>query len=84
MNNFCEEVKTKLKNKFKPEDIVLIDNSHLHTKHKSFDAEKVHLKLIIKSKLLNNMKRTEAHKMIFSLLKEEMKNKIHALEIEIK
>ena len=84
MNNFCEEVKAKLNNEFKPEDIVLIDNSHLHTRHKSFDAAKVHLKLIIKSKLLNNMKRTDAHKMIFSLLKEEMKNKIHALEIKIK
>ena len=26
----------------------------------------------------------EAHKIIFSILKEEMKDKIHALEIEIK
>jgi stress-induced morphogen len=30
------------------------------------------------------MHKIDAHKKIFSILKEEMKNKIHALEIEIK
>ena len=30
------------------------------------------------------MSKIQAHKKIFSILKEEMKNKIHALEIEIK
>ena len=29
------------------------------------------------------MNKIEAHKKIFSILKDEMKNKIHALEIEI-
>ena len=29
------------------------------------------------------MKKIEAHKEIFSILKKEMSNKIHALEIEI-
>ena len=36
-----------------------------------------------KSEKLKNMSRIEAHKKIFSLLKEEMKDEIHALEIEI-
>jgi len=30
------------------------------------------------------MDKIEAHKEIFSILKDEMNNKIHALEIEIK
>ena len=42
------------------------------------------LKLIIKSEKLNKMNKIDAHKDIFSILDEEMKNKIHALEIEIK
>ena len=65
------------------ENIILIDNSHLHTKHKSFDSNKLHLKIIIKSEKLKNMNKIEAHKKIYSILKEEMNNKIHALEIEI-
>ena len=62
---------------------MLIDNSHFHTKHKSFSPNKFHLKIIIKSKKLKNMNKIKAHKEIFSILKEEMNNKIHALEIEI-
>ena len=44
---------------------------------------KFHLKVIIKSKKLKSMNKIMAHKEIFSILKDEMSNKIHALEIEI-
>ena len=81
--NFFDEVKEKINKKINPESIVLIDNSDLHTKHKSFDINKFHLKLIIKSKKLKSMNKIAAHKKIFSILKDEMSNKIHALEIKI-
>ena len=84
MITFLEKVKAKINNKLSPEQILLIDNSYLHTKHKSFDSNKFHLKLIIKSKKLKKMEKIDAHKAIFSILNDEMKNKIHALEIEIK
>ena len=64
--------------------MLLIDNSHLHTRHKSFDSNKFHLKIVIQSKALKKMSKIEAHKEIFSILKDEMQSKIHALEIEIK
>ena len=82
--NFFDEVKEKINRKIKPEEIILIDNSHLHSKHKSFDENKFHIKIIIKSKKLKSMSKIVAHKEIFSILKEEMSNKIHALEIEIR
>ena len=82
--NFFDEVKKKISKKINPEDIILIDNSHLHSKHKSFDVNKFHLKIIIKSKKLKSMSKIMAHKEIFSILKQEMSNKIHALEIEIR
>ena len=81
--NFFDKVKEKINKKINPENIILIDNSHLHTKHKFFDVNKFHLKIIIKSKKLKSMNKIMAHKEIFSILKEEMANKIHALEIEI-
>ena len=37
-----------------------------------------------RSEKLKAMSKIESHKIIYSTLKEEMKNKIHALEIEIK
>ena len=84
MMSFLEEVKEKINNKLNPEEISLIDNSSLHAKHKSFEQGKYHIKLIIKSTKLKKLKKIEAHKIIFSILKDEIINKIHALEIEIK
>lgn len=81
--NFFDKIKEKINNKINPENIILIDNSNFHSKHKSFDINKFHLKIIIKSKKLKSMSKIEAHKEIFSILKDEMSNKIHALEIEI-
>ena len=36
MNDFINKVKQTIYNELKPEDILLIDNSNLHAKHKSF------------------------------------------------
>ena len=81
--NFFDEIKEKINEKINPENIILVDNSYFHTKHKSFDSNRFHLKLIIKSKKLKNMDKIVAHKEIFAILKNEMKDKIHALEIKI-
>ena len=81
--NFFDKVKEKINKKINPENLVLIDNSTLHSKHKFYDSNKFHLKIVIKSPKLKNMDKITAHKEIFSILKNEMKNKIHALEIEI-
>ena len=83
MMDFFEQIEKKINKKINPENIILIDNSSLHIKHKSFDSNKFHLKIIIKSEKLKSMSKIMAHKEIFSILKDEMNNKIHALEIEI-
>ena len=84
MITFLEKIKANINKKLNPEHILLIDNSNLHAKHELFASNKFYLKLIIKSEKLKNMKKIDAHKIIFSILKDEMKDKIHALEIEIK
>ena len=81
--NLFNQIKEKINKKINPENIIIIDNSSLHTRHKFFDPNKFHLKIIIKSKKLKKMNKISAHKEIFSILKDEMSNKIHALEIEI-
>ena len=84
MITFLEKVKAKINEKLITEQLTIVDNSNLHSRHKSFDSEKFYLKLIIKSDKLKSMSKIDAHKLIFSILRDEMKNKIHALEIEIK
>ena len=82
--SFFEQVKEKINKSINPKNIILIDNSSLHTKHKFFDANKYHLKIIIESEKLKRMDKIKTHRKIFSILKDEMQSKIHALEIEIK
>ena len=83
MNNFFISIINKLKKKIEIEHIEIVDNSHKHKSHKSFSPDKFHLKLKIKSLYLNSISRVVAQKEIMRVLKDELKTKIHALEISI-
>ena len=83
MMNFLKKIREKIAKEVETEDIKLIDNSIKHKGHTFFDSNKFHLKVIIKSPKLKKMNKIDAHKKIYSVLSNEMKNKIHALEIEI-
>ena len=83
MKNYFEEICIKLNSEIEIEHIDIVDNSHKHKKHKSFSPEKFHLHLKIKSLYLNSISRVNAQKMIMTVLKEDLKTKIHALEISI-
>ena len=83
MKNYFEEICIKLNNEIKIEHIDIVDNSHKHKRHKSFSPEKFHLHLKIKSLYLNSLTRINAQKMIMKVLKDDLKTKIHALEISI-
>ena len=83
MNNFFEDIIAKLKKEIEIEQIEIVDNSHKHVKHKSFSPDKFHLHLRIKSLYLNSLSRVTAQKEVMKVLKNELSNKIHALEISI-
>jgi BolA protein len=83
MKNYFEIIQEKLCNKIKIESIEVVDNSHKHKGHKSFSPERYHLHLKIKSLFLNSISRVSAQKMIMKILKDDLKTKIHALEISI-
>ena len=83
MNNFFEDIISKLKKEIEIEQIEIVDNSHKHVKHKSFTPDKFHLHLKIKSLYLNSLSRVTAQKEVMKVLKEELSNRIHALEISI-
>ena len=84
MNDFLSFIENKIKKNIKVEKILITDNSNQHKKHRFFDSEKYHLKLEIESAYLRSLNKIKAQRQIMSLLAEELKNKIHALEIKIK
>ena len=83
MNIFFKDIISKLKKELEIEQIEIIDNSYKHFTHKSFSPNKFHLHLKIKSLYLNSLPRVKAQKEVMKVLKEELSNKIHALEISI-
>ena len=83
MKNYFDEIKTKLNKEIEIEEIQIVDNSQKHKGHKFFSEEKYHLHLKIKSLYLKSISRLRAQKLIMNILKEDLKNKIHALEISI-
>tara|TARA_B100000035_G_scaffold303198_1_gene301538 strand:+ start:57 stop:314 length:258 start_codon:yes stop_codon:yes gene_type:complete len=83
MKNYFEEISKKLKKEIEIENVEIIDNSHKHKGHKFYSPEKYHLHLKIKSLYLNSISRVGAQKKIMKTLSDDLKSKIHALEISI-
>ena len=83
MKNYFDEICSKLNKEIAIEDIKIVDNSHKHKGHKFFTPEKFHLQLKIKSLYLNSLSRVSAQKKIMKVVSEDIKTKIHALEISI-
>ena len=83
MKNYFDEIKAKLNQQIEIEDIEIVDNSHKHVGHKFYTPEKFHLHLKIKSLYLSSLSRVSAQKMIMKVLNDDLKTKIHALEISI-
>tara|TARA_X000000950_G_scaffold274820_1_gene360407 strand:- start:2522 stop:2779 length:258 start_codon:yes stop_codon:yes gene_type:complete len=83
MKNYFDDIRIKLNREIEIEDIQIVDNSRKHKKHKYFSPEKYHLQLKIKSLYLNSLPRVSAQKIVMKVLKDDLKTKIHALEISI-
>ena len=83
MKNYFSEIQKKLMNEIEIEKIEIVDNSYKHKGHKFFSSEKFHLPLKIKSLYLSSISRINAHKLVMKVLNNELKTKIHALEISI-
>ena len=81
INELIATVKNKLSKNIAIEDIKIEDKSFLHKKHKNFSLDKFHIKIKIKSNELNNLSKIEATRKLHSLIKVEIKNHIHSLEI---
>ena len=83
MKDYLKSIEKKLKNNFEVEDIKITDNSSKHKNHKFFDENKYHIQLKIKSNYLSSLTKIDAQRLIMKALEDDLKKKIHALEISI-
>ena len=83
MKDYLKSIEKKLKNNLEVENIKIIDNSSKHKNHKFFDENKYHIQLQIKSNYLSSLTKIDAQRLIMKTLEDDLKKKIHALEINI-
>ena len=83
MKDYFETIKDKIKNNVKLESIEIVDNSQKHKDHKFFSTDRYHLHIKIKFFYLNSLSRINAQKIVMKILADDLKTKIHALEISI-
>ena len=81
LNNLIKNIKTKLLESSFVEKVIIEDKTYLHIKHLSHDKNKFHLKLTISSKELKKMSKLDANKKINNILKDDIKNYIHSIQI---
>tara|TARA_B100000989_G_scaffold288690_1_gene259647 strand:+ start:13 stop:273 length:261 start_codon:yes stop_codon:yes gene_type:complete len=83
INQLIAIVKKKLESSIQIESILIEDKSFLHKNHTGNQLNKFHLKISIKSNELKKMNKIDSNKKIYKLLNEELRNKIHSLQILI-
>ena len=73
-----EEVKKKLQKELPGSEVTVIDQSQGHIEHNPTGA---HIGVKVKFKGFQGKSELERHQMIYQILKEELKQKVHALAI---
>jgi len=81
-----DAMRTKLSQALELQTIDIINNSHLHSHHKAMQgstSKETHFKVTLISKVFQSKTQMARHRMIYALLKDEMKAEggIHALEL---
>lgn len=84
-------IETALTEKFAPERMVVINESHLHAghhhagsdHHEAFDGTgETHFRIRIVSPVFSGMSRIERHRAVNALLKDELDGGLHAMAVE--
>jgi len=81
INELNAIIKNKISQSISIEKITIEDKTYLHKNHKTYQKDKFHIKLIIKSAQLSKMNRISSTKKIYDILSYELKNYIHSIQI---
>lgn len=77
-------MRRKLEQALNPSYLEIIDESHQHEGHAGHNPEgESHFALRIKSNHFAGLSRLNRHRMVHEILKDELRDHIHALRIEL-
>ena len=82
MSDRIEKMRAALEAAFKPSDLVIQDDSHLHAGHAGARSGKGHFTVHISSAAFEGTSPLERHRMVYEALGDLMLTDIHALSIQ--
>jgi BolA protein len=75
-------IERKLSENLSPESLRVVDESHLHAGHAGHREEgETHFRVYIVSASFSGANRVERHRLVNSVLAEELRDRVHALAI---
>ncbi len=81
--NISQTIENRLRSAFSPEQLEVINESHLHANHSSSPGTgESHFHVKIVAKAFEGKSRIECHRMINEILAEELAGPVHALAIK--
>ena len=81
-----KSIKEKLIKELNPSFIVIHNESHKHKGHAgniNNQNEESHFKVIIKADIFASLSKIARQKLVYKILADELKTKIHALQLEL-
>jgi BolA protein len=76
------KIEEKLTTAFRPDSLEIVDESHLHAGHAGHRPEgETHFRVSVVSKAFAGKSRVQRHRMVNSVLAEELAGPVHALAI---
>ena len=82
MSERIDMIREKLTTALSPEQLDIIDESHLHAGHPGARGGGGHFNVTIVSKAFEGESLLARHRMVYDALGDAMKNEIHALSIK--
>jgi stress-induced morphogen len=81
---YASIIKSKLTEELSPTYLILTDDSHRHAGHAAYqgDGAETHFSLVIISDKFKGLSKVARHRLIYGILKEELKANVHALAIQ--
>lgn len=82
---YFQRITDNLTQAFQPTYLLVRDDSHNHAGHSGAHAlGETHFHIIIAAPAFDGLSRVAQHRLIYDALAEELKDRVHALSIEIK
>lgn len=82
--SMADRIRTKLTERFAPLQLEVIDESHRHHGHAGWqEGGETHFRVRIATRDFDGMSRVAQHRAVMTELDAELKERVHALNIEI-